>query len=203
METIVTRDGDAINVEWFTRWYGRLFSLPLLAGSLYFFYYVFLALKDEPDDWSDNLSGILVFVALGLMVGLPGLMVATFRYFVVVDKAHRQVSVTRRFGPVKFRRLRRLSDFNFISITDDGDSKGTMFGVNLCGNRGSNPVVLSSFTKRRPADDFARALGNALTFPVRDLVDTEPYDPDLDADTQAEDVRLSAVRSRGGCTRQA
>jgi hypothetical protein len=46
MKTIVTREGDAINVEWFTRWYGRLFSLPLLARSLYFFYYVFLALED-------------------------------------------------------------------------------------------------------------------------------------------------------------
>src|SRR5262249_17634298 len=121
MEANVTRDGETVCVEWFTRWYGRLFSLPLLAASLYFLYYAFLALKDDVsgrDDWNDNLAGLLVFVALGLAIGLPGLMVATFRYFVVIDQALRLVTVIRQFSLLKFSRQRRLSDFNLISVTD-------------------------------------------------------------------------------------
>jgi hypothetical protein len=197
MATTVTRDGQTIRVDYFARWYGRLFALPLLAASVCLLYYAFLALKDDVsglEGSTDNLAGLLVCFALGLAIGLPGLMVATFRYHVLVDKALCQVIVARQFGPLKFRRPRMLSDFTLISITDDGETRGSMFSVNLCGNRGTNPVVLSGFTKRQAADDFARELGSALELPSRDLVDTGPYDPDLDREAQVEGAALS----RGG-----
>jgi hypothetical protein len=191
MPTAITRDGYIVQVEHLTRWYGRLFSLPLLAASLYLFYYVFLSLWETVaglDSWSDNLAGLLVFSALGLAIGTPGLMVATFRYRVLVDLARRELTVTRQFGPLKFGRPRRLADFTLVSITDDGEESGTTFGVNLCGNRGTAPVLLSTFEKREAATDFAREIGTALKLPQRDLVGTEPDDPDA----QSEDAALAA-----------
>src|ERR1700730_6211637 len=144
MVTAMIRDGNTIRVEWPIPWYGRLFSLPLLAASLCLFYYVLLALRNHViglADASDEIVDLLISCALGLVIGVPGLMVATFRYFAVVDMALRQVTAIRQFGPLKFRRPRNLSDFNFISVTDDGEKRGLVFGVNLCCQKRTIPVT--------------------------------------------------------------
>lgn len=41
-------------------------------------------------------------LAFALVIGLPGLVLATLRYFVELDRILQQVIVTRQFGPVKF-----------------------------------------------------------------------------------------------------
>jgi hypothetical protein len=203
MATAMIRDGNTIRVEWPIPWYGRLFSLPLLAASLCLFYYVLLALRNHViglADASDQIVDLLISCALGLVIGVPGLMVATFRYFAVVDMALRQVTAIRQFGPLKFRRPRNLSDFNFISVTDDGEKRGLVFGVNLCGQKGTTPVTLRGFAKRQAADDFARELGSALKLPLKNFVDTEPDDPDLDPDAPTE---AAALLQRGRKSREA
>ncbi len=177
MAARMTRDGDTIRVEWPIRWFGRLPSLPLLAASLYLSYYVALGLRDDlvgPGRWRDDGAGILVFAALALAVGLPGLVMLSFRYFVELDKGLRQVVVTRQFGPLRFRSLRRLADFNLVSVTDDGDPPATTFDVNLCGAKGTRPIALSGFSDRGEADELARELGDALKLPYQDVVGTEP-----------------------------
>jgi hypothetical protein len=182
MAVAVTRDGESIRVEWLTRWYGRLPSLPFAAGGLFFFYNAGLIVRDDLAGlgrWSEDWAGLLFCVVCGLLIGAPGLVLATFRYFVDLDKAPRRVIVTRQFGPLKIRSQRQLAEFQFISITDDCDTTLTTYNVNLCGGKGVDPVLFSEFTKREEADDFARELGRALKLPFRDLVGTPVDDPDL------------------------
>ncbi|MHA4893034.1 hypothetical protein, partial [Enterococcus faecium] len=85
---------------------------------------------------------------LGLLIGIPGLILLTFRSFVVLNETLRQIVITRQFGPVNFRRSRSLADYHFISITDDYDPQLTTYDVNLCGSKGTEAISLMSFTKR-------------------------------------------------------
>ena len=61
--------------------------------------------------------------------------------------------------------------------------------VALCGGESTQPVVLSGFGARQAADDFAREIGGALRLPLKDLVETEPDDPVLDTDAEAEGAK--------------
>ena len=185
-------DGSTIRVDYVVRWYGRIFALLLLAASLGLLFLVFLGVEQDlsgEDAWSDNLPGLLILTVLGLGIGLPGFMMLTFRYFVVIETMLGNVTVNRQFGPLTFRRSRKLADFNLISIVDDGDQRGTIYDVALCGGKGTQPVVLSGFGARQAADDFAREIGGALRLPFKDLVETEPDDPDLDTDAEAEGAK--------------
>jgi hypothetical protein len=185
----IGRDGDTIRVDYPIRWYGRIVPLLLLGAGLGLLFCVYLRLAQDlsgEDAWSDNLPGLLLFTVLGLGFGLPGLMMLTFRYFVVIEKIRGSVTVTRRFGALKFRQLRKLADFKLISVTDDGDKRGTIYDVALCGGKGTRPIVLSGFSARRAADDFPLEMGGALRLPFKDVVGTEPDDPDLDTEAEAE-----------------
>jgi hypothetical protein len=88
--------------------------------------------------------------------------------------------VTKKFGPVKFASLRKLTEFKFLSITDDTNSDddgcitSIFYDVSLCGGRGVQPIKLSSFDKRDEATGFARNLGAALKLPAKNYVGTEP-----------------------------
>jgi hypothetical protein len=175
----VTQENGRIKVEWLIRWYTRLSSLPLLAASLFFgFAAAEIAQQDlfgygsVRDDW---LSFVLC-VVFALCLGLPGLALATLRYFVELDQIMQQVIVIRQFGPVRFSSLRRLADFKLLTITDDGDerARSRMYNVNLCGGRGTTPIQFTSFSKREQADSFAQELGAALKLPAKDIVGTEP-----------------------------
>ncbi|MGV7215946.1 hypothetical protein [Bradyrhizobium sp. UFLA05-112] len=158
-------------------WIGRLLSLPLLAASAYLLWNVALGLRQDlsgfgrlADDWVP----VLVFTGLGLAVGIPGLILLTFRYFIVLNETLRQVVITRQFGPLNIRSSRNLSDYHLISITDDCDAELTVYDVNLCGNKGTTPITLSSFTRREDATELANELGRKLKLPARDYVGTEP-----------------------------
>ena len=184
MAAVMTRDGEKFRVEWLVRWYGRLPSLPFLAASLYFLYYAALIIRDDLaglSRWSEDSTGLLFCIGCALFVGTPGFVLATYRYFIDLDKVLREIIVTRQFGPLKIRSPRQLADFKFISIVDnrDADSTLTMYDVNLCGEKGVTPILVSSFTKQHEADDFARELAAAFKLPPRDLVGTPLDDPDL------------------------
>lgn len=162
-------------------WIGRLLSLPLLGASTYLLWNVGLGLRQDLFGFgrlADDLVPVLVFTGLGLAVGVPGLILLTFRYFIVLNEAPRQVVITRQFGPLNIRVRRNLADYHLISITDDYDPQLTTYDVNLCGNKGTAPIMLSSFTSREEATKLAGELGRALKLPARDYVGTEPDDPD-------------------------
>ena len=181
MEGATVLDG-TIRIDWPMPWVGRLLSLPLLAASAYLLWNVALGLRQDFSGFgrlADDLLPMLVFTGLGLAVGIPGLILLTFRYFVVLNETLRQVVITRQFGPLNIRSLRDLADYHLISITDDYDPQLTTYDVSLCGNKGSAPIKLSSFTKREDATRLANELGRALKLPARDYVGTEPDDPDL------------------------
>ncbi|GLR84782.1 hypothetical protein [Bradyrhizobium iriomotense] len=176
MASAMSADG-TIRIDRPMPWIGRLLSLPLLAASAYLLWNVGLGLRQDlsgfgrlADDWVP----VLVFAGLGLAVGIPGLILLTFRYFIVLNEKQRQVVITRQFGLLNIRSLRNLSGYHLISITDDCDPELTMYDVNLCGNKGTTPITLSSFTKREDANSFANELGRALKLPARDYVGTEP-----------------------------
>lgn len=117
---------------------------------------------------------VLVFSGLGLLVGIPGLILLTFRSFIVLNERLRQVIITRQFGPLNIRSSRDLADYHFVSITDDCDPELTTYDVSLCGHKGTEPITLQTFTRREEAERLARDIGRALKLPARNYVGTEP-----------------------------
>jgi len=176
----MTVDGNLIRFDWPGQWIARVLSVPFLAAGGYLLWNVALGMRNDFAGFgrlSDDLVPILVFSGIGLATLIPGLYLATYRYFIELDKSLAEIVVTRAFGPLKFRSPRQLADFHFISITDRGgtdEDAATLFHVNLCGNRGTEAIALSSFSSRDEANAFARDLGRALKLPARDYVGTEP-----------------------------
>jgi hypothetical protein len=173
----ITHEDGQIRVAWLIRWYTRLSSLPLLATSLFFgFAAAQIAQQDlfGSGSFPDDRLSLMLCVVFALCLGLPGLALATLRYFVELDRILQQVIVTRQFGPVKFARLRRLTDFKFLGITDDERARIQMYNVNLCGGTGIAPIQFTSFAKREDANSFAQELGAARKLPAKDYVGTEP-----------------------------
>ena len=164
-------------------WYMRLTSLPFLAGGMFFLVVSGQILRLDMfgyGRWREDWVGLAMCLVFALLIGLPGLVLATLRYFVELDRIVQRVIIIRQFGPVKFTKLRKLTDFKFLSITDDTDTDddgrptSTFYDVNLCGGKGVKPIVFKSFGKREEAASFARELGAALKLPAKDYVGTEP-----------------------------
>lgn len=183
MAAAFTRNNGRIRLEFSMPWYMRLTSLPFLAGGLYFAYYSGQILRQDlfgHGHWRDDWAGLMLCLAFALIIGVPGLALATLRYFVELDRILQQVIVIRQFGPVKFSSFRKLGEFRFLSITDDADTdddgcvRSIFYKVSLCGGRGVQPIRLSSFDEREEATGFARNLGAALKLPAKDYVGTEP-----------------------------
>ena len=179
MTVAITHDDQRLRVEWLKEWYFRLFALPFLAGSSYFLYYIGIVLKGDLTGtryWSEDWAGLLMLTGFALLIGVPGLVLATFRYFIDVDPTSARLFVIKQFGPLKFRNERGLGEFKFISVTDHSDSDGnyTAYHVALCGGRGTKPVMVSSFDTRAEARKFARKFGSELKLGDRDYVGTEP-----------------------------
>ena len=183
MQGEMTGSNGRIRVEFSMPWYMRLTSLPFLAGGLYFAYYTGQILRQDMfgyGHWRDDWVGLMICLAFALVIGLPGLVLLTLRYFVELDRLLQQVIVTRKFGPVKFSSLRKLTEFKFLSITDDtntdkdGCITSVFYEVALCGGKGVRPIELASFDKREQASRFARDVGTAIKLPAKDYVGTEP-----------------------------
>lgn len=183
MAAAFIRNNGRIRLEFSMPWYMRLTSLPFLAGGLYFIYYSGQILRQDLfgyGHWRDDWAALALCLTFALVIGVPGMALATLRYFVELDRILQQVIVTRQFGPVKISSLRKLGDFRFLSITDDTDTdddggiRSIFYRVNLCGGRGVQPIRLSSFDNREEATGFARNLGTALKLPAKDYVGTEP-----------------------------
>ncbi|EJN11175.1 hypothetical protein PMI42_05501 [Bradyrhizobium sp. YR681] len=178
MAGAMTVDGGIVRIDRPMPWVGRLLSLPLLGASGYLLWNVALGLRQDFSGFgrlADDLVPVLVFTGLGLLVGIPGLILLTYRTFVVLNDTLRQIVITRQFGPLNIRSERDLADYHFISITDDYDTDLTTYDVNLCGNnKGTEPITLVSFTRREEADRLASEIGRVLKLPARDYVGTEP-----------------------------
>lgn len=177
MSGAMTVDGGTVRIDRPMPWVGRLLSLPLLAASGYLLWNVALGLRQDFSGFgrlADDLVPVLVFSGLGLLVGIPGVILLTYRYFVVLNETLREIVIIRQFGPLNIRSSRDLADYHFISITDDYDTDLTTYDVNLCGNKGTEPITLVSFTRREEADKLASEIGRVLNFPARDFVGTEP-----------------------------
>ena len=180
MANATTMDGNLFRFDWPGQWIARVLSVPFLAAGGYLLWNVALGIRQDFSGFgrlSDDLVPILVFSGIGLVILLPGLYLATYRYFIELDKSLAEVVVTRAFGPLKFKSQRRLAEFHFLSITDLGatdEDAATMFHVSLCGNRGTEALALSSFSSRDEAKVFAHELGRSLDLPARDYVGTEP-----------------------------
>jgi hypothetical protein len=181
--TAITHIDGRIRIEFSPRWYMRLLSLPVLAASLCFLVVSGAILRQDlfgGGYWREDFVGLAMCLVFALIIGLPGLVLATGRYFVDFDRILQQVVVTRKYGPVEFENLRKLAEFEFLSITDrtytdkDGDITSRSYSVNLCGGKGVAPIHLLTFDKRQEAAGFAREIGAALKLPPKDYVGTEP-----------------------------
>lgn len=101
MAGAMTVDGRIVRIDRPMPWVGRLLSLPLLAASFYLLWNVALGLRQDFSGFgrlADDLMPVLVFTGLGLLVGIPGIILLTFRTFVVLNETLRQIVITRQFG---------------------------------------------------------------------------------------------------------
>ena len=77
MAGATTVDGGIVRIDQPMPWVGRLLSLPLLASSGYLLWNVALGLRQDFFGFgrlADDLMPVLVFTGLGLLVGIPGLI---------------------------------------------------------------------------------------------------------------------------------
>ncbi len=187
MATRFIYEGSTMRVEWLRPLALRLASIVFLGPSLYLAYFLVIGAREDLFGYGnlrEDLPGFLALFGIVLVVGAPGYVLATFRYFIDIDKATGEVLITRKFGPLLHLRFRRkLSEFIGISIVrdlDNGEPKSrSWFPVNLYGNKGTRPVEVASFRHRQEADEFARQFGDQLGLKAKDFADIEPDDPDL------------------------
>jgi hypothetical protein len=188
----ISRDGDRLRIDWpNSRAVRLLAALPLLAGSGYLFYYVAFAIREAMigrRDWHDDLTAMLVFAGVGLVIGGLGLVAALFRYWVSIDQTQRQVTIVRQIGPLAFRRVQPLARFDKISVAENyteyqnkayDKSYIYTYDIALCGSGSVRPIELGSFAESKPAEEFARDVGLALNLPVANVIGQPPDDPDL------------------------
>src|SRR5262249_55527432 len=111
MAAAIIQANGRIRIELSPRWYMRLLALPVLAASLCFLVVTCQILRQDlfgGGYWREDWVGLVMCLVLALIIGLPGLVLATGRYFVDLDRILQQVIVTKKFGPVKFESLRKL-----------------------------------------------------------------------------------------------
>jgi hypothetical protein len=193
MAASFTSDGATMRVEWLRPLVGRLASIVFFAPALYLAHFLVIGMRQdlfEGGDLGGDVPGFLMLLAIVLAVATPGYVLATFRYFVDIDRASGEIIVHRKFGLLLHLRFRRkLSEFTRITIVRDLDAgeakKRSWFPVSLCGERGTKPVELVSFKDRQEADDFGRQLGQTLGLKAEDFADTDADDPDLEDDVKA------------------
>jgi hypothetical protein len=180
-------DGARIRVEWLRPLARQIASIIFLAPALYLGYFLAIGIRQDlfgDGDLRGDVPGMLGLLAVILVIAIPGYVLATFRYFVDIDKTSGEMIVHRKFGPLLHLRFRRkLSEFTRLTIVrdlDPGDAKKrSWFPVALCGEQGTKPVELASFKSRQEADDFGKQLGYTLGLKAEDLADTDADDPDL------------------------
>lgn len=190
MATRFTYEGSTMRVEWLRPLALRLVSIVFLGPSLYLAHFLVIGLKQDlsgqgslREDW----PGFLALLGIALVVGAPGYVLATFRYFIDIEQATGEIVITRKFGPLPRLRFRRkLSEFTGISIVrdlaNDEPVSSSWFRVNLYGTKvkGTRPVEVASFRNRQEANEFAQQLGTQIGLKPEDFADTEPDDPDLE-----------------------
>ena len=183
MAAAFTQTNGLLRIEFSPRWYMRLVSLPFVAIGLFFLVVCGNVLYQNLfgyGRWSDDWVLLVACLIFALIIGVPGLALATVRYFVDFDRILQQVIVTNQYGPLKFSTLRKLTEFKFLSITDDVDTDddgcvtSIFYNVGLCGGKGVKPIHLKVFSKREEATSFAHEIGTALKLPAKDYVGTEP-----------------------------
>jgi hypothetical protein len=192
MATSVTYEGATMRLAWQRPIWGRLAAIVFLGPSLYLAHFLVIGISQDlsgQGDLREDLPDLLALLVLVLLIAVPGYMLATFRYYVDIDRASGEVVAHRTFGPLLHLRFRRkLTEFTRITIVrdlDSGDAKRhSWFPVHLCGKEGTKPLEVASYQRRQDADQFAGQLGVLLGFKAEDLVDTEPNDPDLQDDTE-------------------
>jgi len=198
MPAEIINQGGIIRIEWTRPWYGRLFAAVFLLPALYLAYTV--AADIGQNGLHEDLPGLVFFAALAIALFMPGFMLATCRYVVTVDKPDGRVTVAWQFGPLRFGKPRKLSDYHLLSVTrqmdEDTDTtpahkndptvvldvqrkhNTSEFRVNLCGKGSTRPIVLCGFPRAPDATEFAGKVGAALGLKVRDVSGQEPDDPD-------------------------
>ena len=168
MAAAIIENNGRIRIEFSPRWYMRLLSLPVLAASLCFLVVSGAILRQDlfgGGYWREDFVGLAMCLVFALIIGLPGLVLATGRYFVDLDRILQQAVVIRKYGPVKFENLRKLAEFKFLSITDrtytdkDGDITSRSYSVNLCGGKAwrRSTSARSTSVRRPPASPVKSA----------------------------------------------
>jgi len=172
MVSTLISDGMAIRIEVRKSWRALIPALPFFFGAFYLFVATALGLKNLITASGHTIGeylSVFLFLIFGLALNAAGLLIASSRFF-VIDKARGEVSRTFQIGPLKWRRRRKLSDFNLVRVDwePDSDGRGGTYFVCLSGEAGTGALRLSSFESSPPANALARELGGALGLPFRD-----------------------------------
>ena len=76
MSSHIERSGDILTIQQDVPWLSRLLMLPLLLGAGYLFRIFFLSIGDVIGGVKESelLAGQVIWLVLGLLIGVPGLM---------------------------------------------------------------------------------------------------------------------------------
>jgi hypothetical protein len=174
----LVQDGNTIRIDMRIPWYSRLIGLPLLAFAIYLASFLVQSLKDvllglTPE--SDDLAGQLWLVLFVLVFGAAPVMSLLIRGYLIIDKGQNLITSIRQFGFLKLKFPRKLSEFTRVTTTWERVGKhGDYFNINLCGNKGTKPVLVEGSFKRENAENLAKELARAVGLPYEDYIDTEP-----------------------------
>jgi hypothetical protein len=174
----LVQDGNTIRIDMRIPWYSRLIGLPLLAFAIYLLSFLLQSLKDVflgLTAESDDLPGQLWLVLFVLVFGAAPVMWLLIRGYLIIDKDQNLLTSIRQFGFLKLKFPRKLSEFTRVTTTWERVGKhGNYFNINLCGNKGTKPVLVEGSFKREDAENLAKELARAIGLPYEDYVDTEP-----------------------------
>jgi len=152
--------------------------VPFIFMAGYLLYPVILSVRDVLFGLTaerDVIGAQLLFLFLGLAIGVPTLAAFLMRAFVTIEVDKDLVTSVRQFAFLKFAFTRPLSDIQYVRNTWEQDHNDvSTYNVDLVGTIGQEPILVRVCKTRKDSEDIARELAAMLKLPFKDETQEEP-----------------------------
>jgi len=156
---------------------GRLLMVPFIFFAGYLLYPVVLSVWDVLFGLTaerDVIVSQLVFLLLGLAIGLPTLAAFLMRAFVTIDLDQGLVTSVRQFAVLRFATTCPLASIQYVRNTWEQDDNVSIYNVELVGTQGRKPILARVCKTRADSEAIARKLADMLAIPFKDETQEEP-----------------------------
>ena len=180
MNSIWTRDGARLTVQFPVSVVVRLFGLPFLAVGGYFTWSLVLALVDAlrgETRLADTAAGLVLALLIALTFGVPGVLLVFARARVHVDAAARRVEEVKQFGPYRYATAMPLSRMASVRVVrrDPVSSTSTTssYHVELVDLAG-RPTLVGLYDEVAPAVALGRHVSTLAALPLEERTEIDP-----------------------------